>query len=125
MAFSGSVFQPVTLADVVTQMVVPKAKHDVVSVMLLNVVMPSGLVISAPNAVVAQVDVPVALQSSTPVYLSNLMMYCLVLPCLDSFEVVLTTSGFCKCQNYNPEILALYLHYARLHVSIVLDILVQ
>ena len=92
-------------SSAVTRIVLPKATQDVFPVMSFNTVISSDFVIPTLAPVALQSSVPVMLKQS-PVYLTHLMMCKMVLPYLDSFEVVLTTTGFSANRNFNSEIAA-------------------
>ena len=100
--FVGS-FWPVC-AGAVTQVVTPEAtQQDDIPVVLSR----ATTVIHSPAAASVQVSVPVSLRSPPP-YFSHEMMCSLVLPYLDSFEVVLTTTAFFKYVNCTPAVSAWY-----------------
>jgi len=117
--FIGS-FPPVC-AGAVTQVVTPEVtQQDDVPVALLGAT--PTTVILVPAATPVQVSVPVSLRSSSPPYFSHEMMCSLVLPYLDSFEVVLTTTAFFKYVNCTPAVSAWYRRYLRSHVGFVADV---
>ena len=114
--FVGS-FWPVC-AGAVTQVVTPEAtQQDDIPVVLSR----ATTVIHSPAAASVQVSVPVSLRSPPP-YFSHEMMCSLVLPYLDSFEVVLTTTAFFKYVNCTPAVSAWYRRYLRSHVGFVADV---
>ena len=110
----GTSLQPCDILDVGST----RAKQDVIPVMLPQVT-PNPLIPLVTNVVVC---VAVDPRPARLFYLSHLDMCWLVLPFLDSFEAVLTTSGFYNFRHHTPQISEWYRGYVKSFVGFVPDI---